>query len=299
MPPVAARPAQLSVTDIETLVRDPYSIYARYLLGLEPLDAIDADPGTAERGLILHEAMAKFAHAYPETLPPDTFDRVLALGKEAFASLRDFPGVAAVWWPRFERVARWFAGHERERRKGIKRTLAEIRGEMTLDIAGRPFKLTARADRIDVRSDHSIAIVDYKTGEAPTLSQALSGLAPQLPLEAAIARAGGFESVRAEASIGEIAVMRLSGGNPPGELKPLDPSTAGGDAKKLAEQFKIGNCDALAAFARARFEALIAAFADEKAPYQSIPRPKWRGRFGRYDHLARIKEWSANEGDEA
>jgi ATP-dependent helicase/nuclease subunit B len=40
---------------------------------------------------------------------------------------------------------------------------------------------------------------------------------------------------------------------------------------------------------------LLAAFADKDAAYQSIPRPKWRGRFGQYDHLARIKEWSANE----
>lgn len=294
-PPLAARPSQLSVTDIETLVRDPYSIYARYVLGLEPLDEIDADPGAAERGIILHKALAKFARAYPDKFPSDALDLMLAFGKEAFAGLRDFPGVAAIWWPRFGRVAHWFAAHEGGRWKEIKRTLAEIRGEITLDIAGRPFKLSARADRIDVRKDKSIAIIDYKTGQAPTLKEAISGLAPQLPLEAAIARSGGFESVRADTGISEIAALRLSGGNPAGELKTLDPSSAIRESKELAERFKIRNCDDLAAFAHKRFEQLIAYYADEKAPYLSIPRPKWRGRFGRYDHLARIKEWSAGE----
>ena len=33
-PPLAARPRQLSVTRIETLIRDPYAIYARHVLKL-------------------------------------------------------------------------------------------------------------------------------------------------------------------------------------------------------------------------------------------------------------------------
>jgi ATP-dependent helicase/nuclease subunit B len=31
-PPVAARPRSLSVTEIKTLIRDPYAIYARHVL---------------------------------------------------------------------------------------------------------------------------------------------------------------------------------------------------------------------------------------------------------------------------
>jgi ATP-dependent helicase/nuclease subunit B len=296
-PPRAARPARLSVTDIETLVRDPYSIYARYVLALEPLEEIDADPGAAERGTLLHQALADFARAFPEKLPADALDRLLACGRDSFARMRDFPSVAAIWWPRFERVARWFVEQERARRHAATRTLAEIAGKIEFDIKGQIFTLTARADRIDLRRDNSVAILDYKTGEAPSLSQALAGLAPQLPLEAAIARAGGFPSISANTKIAEIAVMRLSGGDPPGEVRSLDPAQAKRDAKELAEKHRISNCDDLAAFARARVETLLAAFANEKTPYHSIPRPKWRGRFGQYDHLARIREWSA-EGDE-
>ncbi|HBB55632.1 MAG TPA: hypothetical protein DCZ49_05545, partial [Hyphomonadaceae bacterium] len=33
-PPAKARPRRLRVTDIETLIRDPFAIYARLILGL-------------------------------------------------------------------------------------------------------------------------------------------------------------------------------------------------------------------------------------------------------------------------
>src|SRR5690606_31453887 len=42
-PPLARRPASLPVTRIETLIRDPYAIFAEYVLGLAPLDPLDAD----------------------------------------------------------------------------------------------------------------------------------------------------------------------------------------------------------------------------------------------------------------
>ena len=43
------------------------------------------------------------------------------------------------------------------------------------------------------------------------------GLSPQLTLEAAILREGGFEGIDAGASVGELVYVRLSGNNPPGE----------------------------------------------------------------------------------
>lgn len=54
-PPIEARPTEFSVTEIETLIRDPYAIYARRILGLRPLDALAADPGGSERGTMVHE----------------------------------------------------------------------------------------------------------------------------------------------------------------------------------------------------------------------------------------------------
>jgi ATP-dependent helicase/nuclease subunit B len=294
-PPAEVRPARLSVTEIETLIRDPYSIYARHVLGLDPLEEIDADAGAAERGTILHEAFAEFARSTPDALSSDALERLLDAGKSAFAAIDDYPELRAVWWPRFVRAAQWFIGHEIEHRKHTTRILAEMSGKISFEAGGRPFTLSARADRIDLRKDGSVAIADYKSGQPPSPSQILSGLAPQLPLEAAIAQDGGFDGVAKGTSISEIAVIRVSGGQPPGDWCVLEVKAARGAAAERAKKLGIDNPDKLATESRKLLEALIGKFADATTPYLSIPRPKWRGRFGEFDHLARIREWSANE----
>lgn len=297
-PPVAARPKRLAVTDVEHLVRDPYTIYAKHILKLFPLEEIDADPGAADRGRVLHEALAHFAKEFPSALPKDALGKLIKAGEKAFEPYRDFPGAKAVWWPRFMRVAEWFIGAERARRENLEIIQAEIHGTLSFEVDSFPFMLSATADRIEVLRDKSIAILDYKTGERPTLAQAITGLAPQLPLEAAIARAGGFANVPTGTGIGDIGVFQLSGGNPPGKFFSLDPSLAKGAGKRLPDKYEIDSCDDLADFALARLKALIAHYAKEDTPYLSIPRPKWKKRYGNYDHLARIKEWSESGGEE-
>lgn len=297
-PPLAARPHRLSVTEIEDLVRDPYTIYAKHILKLFPLEEIDADPGAAERGIVMHEALARFTQQFPGALPKDALQQLLAIGKLAFEPYRDFLGAEAVWWPRFERVADWFVGAEIARRNKIETIRAEIRGEFSFEANKFPFTLSATADRIETWKDKSAAILDYKTGTPPTLREAIAGLSPQLPLEAAIARAGGFKEMTRAATIGEIGIFHLSGGNPPGRFISLDPAAAKTSAKDLREKFEIETCDDLADFALARLKALIAHYADETKPYLPVPRPKWKKRYGHYDHLERIKEWSESGGEE-
>ena len=71
---------------------------------------------------------------------------------------------------------------------------AEIRGEIPIPLDNeRTFVLSARADRIERRRDGTFAILDYKTGQPPTGKQVRMGLSPQLTLEAAILREGGFD----------------------------------------------------------------------------------------------------------
>jgi ATP-dependent helicase/nuclease subunit B len=111
-PPVAARPARLSVTEIEHWLRDPYTIYAKHILRLFPLDAIDTAPGAADRGTVIHGAIGDFTQAYAQGLPADALEKLLALGAKHFAPLEEFPEARAFWWPRFERIARWFADWE-------------------------------------------------------------------------------------------------------------------------------------------------------------------------------------------
>jgi ATP-dependent helicase/nuclease subunit B len=111
-----------------------------------------------------------------------------------------------------------------------------------------------------------------------------------LPLEAAIARAGGFVGIAANTLVSQIAVVKLSGGDPPGEI--ADFNLSRGDARKVAERFELTNFDDLAEHNLTQLKKLLQAFARLDQPYHSMPRPKWRLRYCAYDHLARVKEWS-------
>ena len=281
-PPRAARPARLSVTDVEHWLRDPYTIYAKHVLALAPLDAVDTPPGARDRGTVIHAAIAEFTKTFADHAPGDPIGELERFGRKHFAPLEDYPEARAFWWPRFLRIAAWFAGWDRKRRAVIATTHAEIRGEIAIALGERTFRLAARADRIDLMSDGHYAIVDYKTGEARSEKQVRSGLAPQLTLEAAILRHGGFADIPARTSVAELVYVTLKGGNRAGEAKPL--------------AFEEGTPDSQADTALRRFTGLAARFEDADTPYRSLVHPMCKSRYGDYDHLARVKEWSAVGG---
>ncbi len=273
-PPLAARPRQLSVTQIETWRRDPYAIYARHILRLKPLDPLDADPGAAERGIVIHKALDDFVKAYPDALPDNAYDRLIDIGRSAFAEVIALPSVQAFWWPRFERIARWFVETERARRGGLDAIASEAMGRYELAGPGGPFVLTGKADRIERRRGGGLVIIDYKTGSIPDKQDIVAGYAPQLSLEAVIAEAGGFDGVAA-AAVDELSYWRLTGGDPAGEEKPVI-----ADAATLAAEALDGLC------------RLIAEFDDPTTPYHAVPDMTKAPRFNDYAHLARIKEWA-------
>jgi len=278
-PPVSARPRALPVTDIELWMRDPYGLYAKRVLGLRALDGLDAEPGPRERGVAIHAALDRFVKAHPGVLPPDALARLLHYGDEAFGPHLDSPDVRAFWRPRFRRIAEWFLSEERGLRAAGGRALSEVEGRLALAGPAGPFTLRARADRIEIARGGRLSVVDYKTGAAPENRDVLSGWAPQLPLEAAIASAGGFDGVPA----GEVDAMtfwRLTGGPKPGEPKPVK-----------------GDVGAIVADAYERLAALVAAFDDPGTPYRARPRPDAAPRYSDYEHLARVREWSVSGED--
>jgi len=279
-PPVAARPRALSVTEIGKWMADPYAIYARRVLGLKPLDPLDADPGAAERGQIVHAALHRFIEGCLDGMPDDALDQLLGCGRAAFAPWFAYPGIAAFWWPRFERIAAWFVDRERERRAKAAPLAVERAGGCVLAGPEGDFRLRARADRIDRLADGRLAVIDYKTGTVPSDRMIAAGFAPQLPLEAAIASVGGFQGVDA-LEIGELVHWKLSGGDPAGELRPIKPEEM---HDRIAEAW-----DGLL--------GLIARFDDPATPYLSQPRPAHARGDDDYAHLARVLEWSAGAGE--
>ncbi len=275
-PAVEARPRKLSVTEIETWMRDPYAIYAKHILNLRALEPLDADPGAADRGLIIHAALANFLRAYPKRLPEDAVVKLVAAGRESFGTALARPGVWAFWWPRFLRIAAWVAAQEVQRRPVLDEILSEITGKLVLDGPKGPFEITGRADRVERRRDGMIALIDYKTGATPSGTEVAQGYAPQLPLEAMMIEQGGFTAVAA-GLVGELAYWRLTGGDPAGEIK--FPQS---DPTKLRD---------LIADASQGLKDLIAAFDDPATPYRAVPVPATAPRYSDYAHLERIKEW--------
>jgi ATP-dependent helicase/nuclease subunit B len=166
---------------------------------------------------------------------------------------------------------------------------AEIDGRLEIPIPGAaPFVLTGRADRVDRMADGSLAIYDFKTGTPQTDRSVFAGLTPQMTLEAAVARAGGFEGIGTGASVSELAWLAI------GKVGRDDPymSAVPKNRKETADQ--------LADRAHAMLAALIAAFASVDHPYASRLRPRMENaRYqGDYDHLARVREWALVESDE-
>lgn len=234
----------------------------------------------ADYGSHTHKALQDFITAYPTgALPEDAYDRLCALGRAQFTDGSVRPAVMAFWWPRFERIAKWFVAHEAARRATLKQSFVERPGEMTLDGPAGPFTLSATADRIDVTSE-GLAVIDYKTGAVPTDKMVHAGFAPQLPLEAAIALAGGFKGVL-RAPVADLSFWALHG------------RKEGGDARAID-----GDPAALAAAAAEGLRKLIATFDDPNTPYEARPNPDVAPAYSDYLHLARVKEWISSGEDE-
>ena len=275
-PPVAARPRKLSFTEIETWVRDPYAIYAKRILKLRPLDPLDAEIGPMERGTALHKMLEKFVALYPHELPADAAMRLVEICDDVFRELAMPKSKLAIWRPRFLRAALWFVELERERRPAIAESFVEIKGERPFPGPAGDFILHGRADRIDRLRAGGGVILDYKTGAPPSNPQVLAHLAPQLPLEGAVLMAGGFKEIGSLEPV-ELAYVRISGGAQAGEFKPVK-----ADANEIARE------------AAERLARRIAQFDDENMAYESRVGPIFAKYAGDYDHLARVREWSAS-----
>ncbi|KQP11793.1 double-strand break repair protein AddB [Methylobacterium sp. Leaf93] len=287
-PDPALFPRTLSVTEVETLVRDPYVIFARHVLGLDPLEPVAGRPGASERGTLIHAILGDFAEAHPEILPEDAAERLNALAQAEFADIADtFPELYAEWWPRYGRIAAEYLDWEAERRPALMRVRPEMSGRWALPMGKETFTLRGRADRIELRRDGTACIVDFKTGQPPSNKEVFAGFSPQLTLEAAMLKAGAFEGVPRSEETPDLLYVHATGGRNPFTPLPVKPPR--GDPRTL---------DAIVEEHERRFRGLVARFMAGDAAYVSRPYPKFAKSYGDYDHLARVLEWSlAGEGE--
>lgn len=282
-PPVKARPRQLSVTRIEDWIANPYSIFARSILKLAPLDPLGAPPNAAMRGQIIHKAMQIFTERYPKSLPQNSEQELAEISAELMKEIANHPQIGTFWQPRFERFTKWFAETEPARRDELKQCHTELNGRLEVKAPAGPFYLTARADRIDEAKNGSFHIYDYKTGTVPSPAKVKALFSPQLPLEAAIQQEAGFKGLN-KGEVTALSYIAAKGGSPAGIETTIDGDQMG----ELIEQ------------SLKQLENLVGKFDKVETPYKALRRHDFKGQYeyDDYAHLARVQEWGAEDESE-
>jgi ATP-dependent helicase/nuclease subunit B len=279
-PPVMARAlAKFSPSRVVTLIRDPYADYARRVLQLKPLRSVGEDIDVRERGTAVHEAIDRFEKPDNETPLGDLIEAELNKAGAA-------PELIRLEMPLWDRAARAYLRWSADRAPRRADFVTEEQARITFETVVGQVVLEAKADRVDLMRDGTLAIIDFKTGQAKSAKMVESGLEPQLPLEAAIAARSNFARI-GPAQTSELIYFRMSMSADAAKDENGDP---------LA--FKNGTTMQAAENALAGLMALIDQYANPDQPYYSKPRVEFIWSVSDYDRLARRAEWTADEGGE-
>ncbi len=272
-PALKLRPRRISITEIDTLIADPFAFHAKHILKLRKLDPLDQDPTAMMRGNLAHEVLDKWVAARHGSLLQ--LEQITA---EVLSSATShFPLLAAAWVPRIQRALEW-AGQEilNEEDAGWAQMLAEVKGE--LELAGGVM-LSGRIDRLDRDGEGNLRVIDYKTGGVPSGTRVKALEANQLALGLAIAVAGGLSrdgKPVAAGTAGSIEYWQLKGGR----------KEAGKRSNPLG---KGANVPDHVTRALIRAEQLVAQYLLSQTPFPAKLQPQWA--WGDFDHLARVAEW--------
>ena len=269
VPPVSARPKELSVTEIKTLIRDPYSIYAKRVLGLRSLDSLDQTPDARLRGIIIHEVMEQFCRDWPNIAADERAEHLITLTRNTLTDRAPWALTQLMWQSRMIRIADWFVAQETARRAFSTPINYEVRGKLRFD--DLDFTLTAIADRIDA-ADGGVCIYDYKTGKPSTKKQQ-KHFDKQLYLLSMIAEDGGFADL--DPALVYAAAFIGLGSTPAEEPMPI--------------------ADEDIATARTRFRDLLKSYADPDQGYTARRALFSVKDFCEYDQLSRFGEWDVTD----
>jgi len=280
IPPKSLLPNKLSVTEIETLRRDPYSIYAKHVLKLDYLEKIGHQIDRSERGNIYHLILSRFSERWPVDLPQDSLDQFLSISRDVLSSIVSDPVHEAVWWPRIKETGRWYVQWEQRRRRLLVTPVTiERHGSLTIELPrGGEFTLSGQADRIEILEDGEFNIIDYKTGKIPSQQQVQAGFSSQLTLAAAMLKRGAFYG--------------LSGKRPHELVYVKVGIKEGGQENPIKNSDDLLQYDDIAESHFLEFIKLVDDHWNGSRPFYSRPYLQFITDFSKYDHLARFWEWS-------
>ncbi|SIR28945.1 ATP-dependent helicase/nuclease subunit B [Rhizobium sp. RU35A] len=290
-PPADRQPRSYSFSEVGRLRRDPYAIYARRILRLDPLEPFNEDPGAAERGTLYHRIIERYTRVAPVPGSPHALEVMQRLIAEEFDREALPPHIDQVWRPRFREVARAFQRWEEARAPDIRRTYTELPAGYELAEAG--IRVTGIADRIDIKRSGDADIIDYKTGLNPSPAQARALLDPQLALEAAALQAGAFKAI-GEQRPDNLLYVRLR----PGERFTWDKVNNEGARATASTQPK--SALELAQDAISQLTGFVTRLRENRVGFASRLIPMMQSDVGGdYDHLARVAEWSTADAEDS
>ncbi|MGN6490280.1 MAG: PD-(D/E)XK nuclease family protein, partial [Devosia sp.] len=218
-PPAGMRPRRLSITEIEPLMRSPYDIYARHVLRLRRMEPLGTEPSARERGTMIHGVFEQAVSSQLDLDSAEALSQMMAMAQQQFAGLDAIKERRDIWLKRFERAAVQFLAYERGRDGEIVQRHAETKGEWPFPALDN-FILVGKADRLDLRRDGTLEIIDFKTGGVPAPKDMKEFDAPQLLLEAAMARAGVFPEIGPR-DTAELTYIKIGLGPAAFQVKPF------------------------------------------------------------------------------
>jgi ATP-dependent helicase/nuclease subunit B len=278
-PKAETRPTKLSVTNVELLKRNPYAIYAKYILSLYPLDDWDKPAKNAQYGQALHETMAKVINN--KTL---TENEILNFFRQCLKKNLLPKSDCLFYESQFIQNILPFIIQEREALiKERIHSFTEIKGECRFDVSGKPFTLTARVDRIDLTAQHTAKVIDYKTGSPPAFSDVIKGISPQLTLEAWMILQNAFPNIKAN-NIDDMEYWHMSK-NP--NIKKYQKSKNKIDLDILLNKTELG------------LKKMLETYANDKTPYEVEPIGAMASKYDNYALLSRKKEWAHEDEGES
>ena len=260
------RPTKISVTSVDRLKADPFAFYAQAILGLRRLDSVDADHSAAWKGTAVHAVLEHW-------LRDDNCDpgKLASRAAELLTGETIHPMLRALWQPRLMEAIRWIEDQERANQAdGRFPIAAELRGEAVLE----GVTLHGKADRLDRLSNGALAVVDYKTGKAPTQKAVDEGFSLQLGLLGLIAEAGGFEHVSGKPEAHEYWSLSKYGDRFGKCVRP--------DKRMGPEEFLD--------HARRNFAAAARDYLTGDKEFEAKLHPA-HAPYGDYDQLMRLEEW--------
>ncbi|MCC8418689.1 MAG: RecB family exonuclease [Rickettsia endosymbiont of Glossina mortisans submortisans] len=189
-------PNILSVTDIETLIRNPYGFYAKKILGLRKKDNIWEEPKISDFGNFIHKVLEEYSKNYDKQFINlnllDKQNALINIGNHILYGTILPNYTKKTWQIKLTAFSKAFILFDIERRKNCKEIYFETKGELRLNIAGQDIKIIGIADRIEISKSNNITILDYKTGTIPTKKEIELGLSPQLIIESLMLLENGF-----------------------------------------------------------------------------------------------------------